>query len=172
MVHYLLKIEAPKEYKAPEQQCANQSHNLIVNKNPDYFLRNTVITSSKDCKKALTLLFNENNAQLFEQFVVLFLDRKNKIIGHYLVSVGGITSTIVDQRTIFSNALLLGKTTSIILCHNHPSGNTDPSEMDNILTRKIKEAGKLLDISLLDHIILNGEDLNGDFYSYADEGAL
>jgi DNA repair protein RadC len=102
-----------------------------------------------------------------EEFWVLTLNRKNAIINEYKISEGGITATVVDQRKIFKLALD-DKSTGIILFHNHPSGNVNPSESDNQLTRKLKEGGKLLDINVLDHLII----VQSAYFSYADQGVL
>lgn len=83
------------------------------------------------------------------------------------VSVGGLDSCLIDKRVIFTGALLAGAT-SIIICHNHPSGNLLSSPQDDKITRDIKEAGKLLSIPLLDHIILTPHY----YYSYADNGKI
>lgn len=96
--------------------------------------------------------------------MVLYLNRANKVIGSYELSKGGITATIADIRIILSVAL---KTlaTGLILAHNHPSGNLKPSEADVCLTNKIKEAAKLMDIQVLDHLIL----VEGGYFSFSDE---
>jgi DNA repair protein RadC len=102
-----------------------------------------------------------------EEFWVMTLNRKNTVMNAYKISEGGITATVVDQRKIFKLALD-DKSVSIILFHNHPSGNLKPSESDNQLTKKLKEGGKLLDISVIDHLII----VQSAYYSYADEGML
>lgn len=102
-----------------------------------------------------------------EVFAVVYLNASNKILRYEILSEGGITSTIVDPRIILRNAIL-EKSTRIVVCHNHPSGSTKPSNADNILTEKLKQAGKLMDISVLDHIIVGEEG----FYSYADDGLI
>jgi len=102
-----------------------------------------------------------------EEFWILFLNRANFILGKSQVSKGGMSGTIADPRMIFK-AALNHKASSIILCHNHPSGNTKPSEADIRLTKNLAESGKLLEISVLDHLIVTQ---NG-FYSFADEGLL
>jgi DNA repair protein RadC len=98
---------------------------------------------------------------------VLYLNRANKVIGSYQLSKGGITGTIADVRLILSVAL---KTlaSGLILAHNHPSGNLKPSEADKQITNKIRQAAKLLDIELLDHIIISSEG----YYSFADDAIL
>ena len=98
---------------------------------------------------------------------MLMMNRQNQILGYHQISKGGITGTVMDVRVIFQIAL---KTccTSIIIGHNHPSGNLDTSDADRKITRQIKEAGVILDIPLLDHIILTAES----YFSMADEGLL
>jgi DNA repair protein RadC len=103
----------------------------------------------------------------YEEFWILFLNRANKIIDRLKISQGGISETIVDAKLIYKEALTR-LSSGIILCHNHPSGNTLPSLQDNLITQKIREGSKLLDINLIDHLIV----CDGKFYSYADEGKL
>jgi DNA repair protein RadC len=102
-----------------------------------------------------------------EVFVVVFLNRANRINHHEIISEGGITGTVADPRVILKKALE-EDAVSIILCHNHPSGNLLPSRADEELTYKIKEAAKYFDIKVLDHIIVSEEG----YYSFADEGML
>ena len=102
-----------------------------------------------------------------EEFWVMLLNRANRIIEKQKISQGGISGTVVDIRLIMK--LALEKTaSSIILCHNHPSGNPMPSEEDKLLTQKIAKAGKLLEIEVLDHVII----AENKFTSFADEGYL
>ena len=98
---------------------------------------------------------------------MLLLNRQNQITGKYFLAKGGITGTVVDVRVIFQVAIK-ANSTSILLAHNHPSGNLQPSDADRKITRQVKEAGKILDIALLDHLILTEES----FLSMADEGLL
>lgn len=102
-----------------------------------------------------------------EVFVVVFLNRSNKVIHHQIVSEGGLTGTVADPRVILKKALE-HNAISLILCHNHPSGNLRPSKADEVLTQKIKQAAMLLDIQLMDHIIVSREG----YFSFADEGML
>lgn len=102
-----------------------------------------------------------------EVFGVLFLNRSNRVIAFEQISEGGITGTVVDVRILLKKALL-HDTVSIVICHNHPSGNLEPSSADDMITQKIREAGLLLDIRLLDHIIVSTDG----YYSFADEGRL
>lgn len=124
---------------------------------------------SKDIHDLLkTRVYDEDTIGYKETFKVLILNNSNKIIGYTTISEGGLTSTIVDVRTILQTALVCNAT-SIILSHNHPSGNPRPSFQDDNITRKIKDACGLMDIRVLDHIIVTPE---GNFYSYCDEGRL
>lgn len=102
-----------------------------------------------------------------ETFVVLYLNRANNIIQQEVISKGGITGTVADPRIILKKALD-HHAVSIILCHNHPSGNLKPSKADEMLTNKIKSAAAFLDIQVMDHIIVSEEG----YYSFADEGLL
>lgn len=105
--------------------------------------------------------------QPHEEFWVLLLNRANKVMKKRPVSIGGISGTVADPKIIFKIALEHGAS-AIILVHNHPSGNTKPSEADVRLTKKLKEAGVLLEIPVLDHIIFT--DIT--YLSFADEGIL
>ena len=98
---------------------------------------------------------------------MLFLNRANRINHFEIVSEGGITGTVADPRIILKKALQQNAV-SIIVCHNHPSGNLRPSRADELLTQKLKEAALLLDITMLDHIIVSDQG----YYSFADEGFM
>lgn len=102
-----------------------------------------------------------------EEFWILLLNRNNLVIDKLMVSQGGLAGTVIDIRIILKMALDK-LATSIILCHNHPSGNLIPSEADKDITRKIKEAGKHMDIPVLDHLIIG----NDAYFSFADEGLI
>jgi DNA repair protein RadC len=102
-----------------------------------------------------------------EEFWILLLNRNNLVIDKLMVSQGGYSGTVIDVRIILKKALDK-LACSIILCHNHPSGNLVPSEADKEITRKIKEAGKHMDIPVLDHVIIG----NGSYFSFADEGLI
>lgn len=122
------------------------------------------IQSSKD----VVDLFQPILADLpHEEFWVLLLNRANKIIDQYRITQGGTTSTIFDVKLIIKGALERAAS-SIIVCHNHPSGNCKPSDHDISITRKLKEAALLMDIALLDHIIIT----DNECYSFADNGLM
>src|SRR5690606_1039682 len=97
----------------------------------------------------------------------LLLNRANKVLGIVPISKGGTSATIADPKLIFVSAIK-SNASAIILAHNHPSGNLQPSTADISLTKKIMEGGKLLDVPVIDHIIVTGHG----YYSFADEGAL
>ncbi len=105
--------------------------------------------------------------EIREEFIVLLLDRSGRVLGYQLLSKGGISGTVADLKLIFSVALK-SLASAIIIAHNHPSGNLQPSEDDLRLTQKIKKAGNHLEIPLLDHIILTKES----FYSFTEQGNL
>jgi DNA repair protein RadC len=102
-----------------------------------------------------------------EEFWIVYLSQSNKVIGKWLASKGGITSTLVDVRLVLKKALELSAT-GIILSHNHPSGKREPSQSDKDLTRKMMDAAKVMDIQVLDHLIVTDHS----YFSFADEGIL
>jgi DNA repair protein RadC len=122
------------------------------------------ITSSQAAADILRSTWDEGQLGYVESFKILLLNRANKVLGVSTISTGGISGTVADPKVIFALAL---KTAccGIILCHSHPSGNTRPSQADINLTRKLVEGGKLLDISVLDHIIITEES----YFSFCDE---
>ena len=122
------------------------------------------IASSRD---AFEILHPRMSDLPHEEFVVLMLNRANEVIGKYDLSKGGIAGTVVDPKLIFK-AALEHLACGIILSHNHPSGNPKPSPEDLKLTKKLKDAGTLMEIDVLDHIIVAGDG----YFSFADEGLL
>ncbi len=126
------------------------------------------ITNSKDAFDALFPLFDKDTICLREEFYMILLNRAKYVIGWVKISSGGTTGTVVDPKIIFIVALKTNAD-SILLGHNHPSGNVIPSDSDVKLTTRLNEAGKLFEISLLDHLIVTP---NGSYYSFADEGVV
>jgi DNA repair protein RadC len=123
-----------------------------------------IFRSSNDIAGYLKALLRDKSNELF---VAVFLNQSNKMLCHKIISSGGITGTVADPRIILKTALEEGAT-SIILCHNHPSGNLKPSIADEQLTQKLKQAAALMDIKVLDHIIVSSEG----YFSFADAGIL
>ena len=127
-------------------------------------LENSTVRTSNDIAEFLRVKLKD---QPKEVFAVVFLNKANKINHFEIISTGGITGTVADPRIILKKALE-EEATSMILCHNHPSGNLQPSRADEEITQEIKQAAKLLDILVLDHIIVSDEG----YYSFADEGKI
>ena len=122
------------------------------------------ITSSRDAFEILQSVIGDLP---YEEFWIILLNKANKVIRKCSISEGGVSGTVVDPKKIFKIALDC-HSSSIILGHNHPSGNIQPSDADHKITKKIKDAGLMLDVAVLDHLIIG----DGRYYSFADEGAL
>jgi DNA repair protein RadC len=103
----------------------------------------------------------------YEEFWALFLNRASKVIDKMKISQGGVAATTVDAKIIYKEAILR-LATNVVICHNHPSGNPHPSSEDDLVTMKVKEGLKRLDMNLTDHVII----CDGSYYSYADEGRV
>jgi DNA repair protein RadC len=123
------------------------------------------ITTAQQAYEALLSSWNQDIIDLQEQFKILLLNRASKLLGIFEVSTGSSSGTIADPKRIFAAALKTNAV-SIILCHNHPSGNLQPSKADEDMTNKLKMAGKFLDIQVIDHLIITSEG----FYSFAENG--
>ena len=102
-----------------------------------------------------------------EEFWLLMLNRANRVLGRYKVSQGGLSGTVIDTRIILKKALDV-LASSMVVCHNHPSGNNQPSDADVRITEKLKKAAGMLEIKLLDHVIIAGKS----YFSFADEGLV
>ncbi len=122
----------------------------------------TKITSSQTIFQIMQPIIGELP---HEEFWIIYLNNSNKVISKSQLSKGGITGTLVDTRLVFKVALEMGAT-SLILCHNHPSGTIMPSDADKLITKKLKLAGDSLDVKVLDHLIIT----ETKYYSFADEG--
>lgn len=127
-----------------------------------------IIKSAEDAIDVLRNLYHLERIGLQEQFVIVFLNRANKVIGSSNLFVGGLTGTVVDIKLVLAIGLKL-MASSIIISHNHPSGNIKPSEEDKKITNKLCDASKLLEIQLLDHLVVT-PDMK--YYSFANEGLL
>jgi DNA repair protein RadC len=123
-----------------------------------------VISDSKDIYSLMARYFED---LVHEEFRILLLSRSNKFLSHHLVSVGGQSGTIADPKIIFRIAVE-NKASTLVLMHNHPSGNVKPSQADIQLTRQLVSVGGLLDIPVIDHIIF----VNMGYFSFADEGLI
>jgi DNA repair protein RadC len=125
-----------------------------------------IISSPLDAYNVLIDFYPKDTMHLQEHFFVAYLNRFNRVLGVLHLSSGGITGTIADIRLIFGTALKAAAS-GIIISHNHPSGQLNPSQLDKNVTTKIREAGDMLDIKLMDHIIIGHE---GKYLSFSDEG--
>jgi DNA repair protein RadC len=132
-------------------------------KEADVFIKK-VINASKDAFDYFQPMLGDLG---HEEFWVMLLDRGNKIQDTFRISQGGISGTVIDVRIILKPALEK-QSSYIILCHNHPSGTLRPSDSDRVITSKIKDAAKLMDISVIDHVIIG----QNKYFSFADEGLL
>lgn len=157
----LMKIKGIGEAKAITIAAALELGRRRQSANP---LKKTTISTSRDIADYLQARLKDYR---HEVFAVLFLNRANKINHFEIISEGGITGTVADPRVILRKALE-EDAVNIILCHNHPSGSLKPSRADEQLTSKIREAARLLDIAVIDHIIVS----ETGYYSFADEGLL
>ena len=125
------------------------------------------VTCSEDAYRYMLSTYKEGTICYKEYFKVLFLNQTNQVLGYTLISEGGITETCADVRVILQAALLTNSV-AIILAHNHPSGNLKPSRQDMEITKQVKDAARLMRITVLDHLILT----DAGYYSFADEGQL
>lgn len=125
------------------------------------------ISNSQGAYEILTNLFPENTMDYRETFIVLYLNRANQVLGYSVISQGGTSNTTVDIKMVIQTALL-ANASCIMLAHNHPSGNIQPSSDDNRITNRIIEAARLFDITVLDHIIITYES----YYSFTDNGNI
>jgi DNA repair protein RadC len=150
------------------QTQINVSEVQLIYKNKVKASDRIKITCSRDAQKIFMEKWNPETIDFLEEFKMLLLNRSNAVLGIFPVSIGGHAGTVTDVRLIYQ-AAIKANACGTIICHNHPSGNINPSESDNRITEKIKSAGNLLDIQLLDHLIITTD---GDYFSYADSGLI
>ena len=129
-------------------------------------IQKTKITTSESASNVIRKFYFDD-ISIYESFFILLLNRANNTTGFAKISQGGTAGTCVDIKIIAKYAVE-SLSSAVIICHNHPSGNKQPSDADLNITRKIKDALLLLDIQLIDHIIIT----ENDFYSFADNGNL
>ena len=129
-------------------------------------IQKTKVTTSESASNVIRKFYFDD-INIYESFFILLLNRANNTTGFAKISQGGTAGTVVDIKIIAKYAVE-SLSSAVIICHNHPSGNKQPSDADLNITRKIKDALLLLDIKLIDHIIIT----ENDFYSFADNGNL
>jgi DNA repair protein RadC len=125
------------------------------------------VECSREVYEVLYNFWDKNTLELAEHFQVMLLSRANRVLGICTISKGGTAGTVVDAKLVFATALK-GAAQSIIISHNHPSGNLKPSEQDKRLTAKLVKIGRDLDLPVLDHVIVTADG----YYSFADYGEL
>jgi len=140
---------------------------LVKEESKLYEMENVMVNSANAAGEMVELVCNLNDSTV-EKFGIICLDTKNKVIGIHIINIGGLASCNVEIRGIFQRALL-NNAMSIILFHNHPSGDPTPSPEDISITRKIAEAGDVMTIKVLDHIIVGDE---GRYVSLAERGVI
>jgi len=130
-------------------------------------LNNQIVRCSHEAYDIFRKFWNNDTIELFEESKIILLNRANHVLGIYSLSKGGVSGTVADAKIIFGVALKC-MASAIVFAHNHPSGNTKPSNTDLELTKSLVEAGKLLQIEVLDHVILTANS----YFSFADEGII
>ena len=144
----------------------------IINKNQIYIIMESQykvceVKLAENAYKILLSVFDSETIQYKEFFKVILMNRANKVLGVCHISEGGLNETSADIRIIMQ-AAILGNASAIILAHNHPSGNIQPSMQDDQVTKRVKEIAKLIGINLLDHLIITDET----YYSYSENGRI
>jgi DNA repair protein RadC len=123
------------------------------------------VKTSRDAFDIFWEAWDQDSIEHVEEFKLILLTRSNKVLGIASISKGGISGTVTDVRIILQYAIK-ANASGLIICHNHPSGNLQPSESDMAITKKVKDSAKLMDLQLLDHLIIIPE---GRYYSMGDE---
>lgn len=152
----------------PVQREKHQAFLDLYRMSSGIHTRNPVINSPETASAFFHSVMDKIHDK--EAFVVAFLNTKNRVIDHEVVSVGTINSSLAHPREVFRNAII-NKANSVILCHNHPSGELKPSREDIHVTQRLKETGNLLGIQVLDHLIINGVNQQ-EHYSFKSQGVL
>jgi len=159
-IEELLQLDGLTYIDAIRLKCSLE---LAKRRNMTAVLEKPKINSSND----VYLLFRYLGECPYEEFWIVVLNKANRVIARNKISEGGVSGTVVDLKRLFHETLhLLGS--ALILIHNHPSGNIQPSDADKAITKKIKDAGFLMEIAVLDHIIVSSTG----YYSFADEGQM
>ena len=126
------------------------------------------VRCSKDAFDLFIESWDLDTIEHVEEFKMLLMNRANAVLGIINISKGGVSGTVTDVRIVLQAAIKTNAS-GIIVCHNHPSGNMNPSDTDSKITKKIKDACGIMDIQLLDHLIINSDE---DYFSFADNGLL
>ena len=157
---------APPPYRDPPQFQSVSIYRVTLVRESSIPIHDNRLNNSADCERLIRTYLQGVDR---EHFIILLVNRKNEVIGINTVSVGSLTGSIVSPREVFKPAIL-ANAAAIICAHNHPSGDPKPSPEDRALTVRLHDAGKLLDIQVLDHIIIG--DGTTAYFSFADNGKL
>ncbi|SJZ85554.1 JAB domain-containing protein [Sediminibacterium ginsengisoli] len=149
------------------QEWTKASQVELIYKSVIHASKRPKMNGSKMVYEFLLENWDMGKIELQEQAIALLLNYSNRVLGIYHLSTGGTTGTVIDPRLLFTAALKINAS-AIILAHNHPSGNLNPSDRDKYVTEKIRKAGEVLDIKVLDHLIITAEG----YTSFAEEGYL
>lgn len=139
----------------------------LIYRNPLKPSLRPVVSTAKMAYELFMKTWDLDKIELQEQFKVMLLNRANKVLGIVTVSAGGTNATVVDKKLIFATALK-ANASKIILAHNHPSGGLKPSDSDLVMTDKVALAGKVVEISVEDHLIITRDS----YYSFRDDGLI
>jgi DNA repair protein RadC len=143
-------------------------HELEIVYKPGVIPTDKKVTNSEEAHRVLMQVFNHNTIACQEQVIVLHLDHANQVKGFQRLSYGGISTTTIDIRLVLSVALK-SFASGLIISHNHPTGNTKPSDQDVQITKKLKDACEILDLKLLDHVIVTP---GHGYFSFRDESLI
>lgn len=125
----------------------------VAEDSPLYGIKLSRVSDATDLKPILATIWDKDQIGIIEQMYALYFNHRAQLVSYALIGQGGITGTVADQRIIFSHALMCGAT-RVVIAHNHPSGSLIPSNADRELTKKTKDAGELLGITLIDSVIV------------------
>jgi DNA repair protein RadC len=157
-----------KQFMIMKQQTTSISEVKLIYRTKIKASERLKIKCSKDAFDIIMETWDKDSIEHTEEFKILLMNRSNSVLGIFPVSKGGLSGTVTDVRLIYQ-AAIKANASGILLVHNHPSGNLNPSESDSKITKKIQDAGNLMDIQLLDHLIITPE---GEYFSFADSGIL
>ncbi len=151
-----------------ELQNLNKVAEVQLTYKPNYKITETPkITTSKETYQLLMNYWDMGRLEFLEEFKIILLNRRNRTLGIINLSMGGFAGVVVDSKVIFA-AALTACASGIVLAHNHPSGEVQPSHHDIELTKRLVEGGSILDLAVLDHLIIS----NDRYYSFSDNGIL
>ena len=159
-------LDGPRKLKSTKKDITRISE-IQISYKQNRMIEYETIRNSDDVAEIVRSIISKEKIEVREQMIVLYFNRSNKIIGYHIHSIGGVSRLVTDNK-IFLSIALKTLATSMVISHNHPSGNTNPSEADRGVTKRLEDAAKLHDIVLLDHVIVTANS----HYSLADNGLM